>query len=142
VARLYARYLLYILRHKWFVFLECWKVGLFWRGLTHDLSKFSPAEFGAYARYFFDGKRNKLEFDLAWLHHQRCNDHHWNWWVDGAVAWEMSEEARAEMICDWRAMGRAFGDTAQSYYLANREKIILAPRTRLLVEIDLEVPCG
>jgi len=38
----YLKYLKYLLRHKWFVMLECFKEGLFWLGLTHDLSKFSP----------------------------------------------------------------------------------------------------
>ena len=34
-----------VLRHKWRVFINCAKCGLVWRGLVHDLSKFSPTEF-------------------------------------------------------------------------------------------------
>lgn len=45
-------YLGYIARHKWFVFVECCRLGIPWRGIAHDLSKLSPAEFGAYMRYF------------------------------------------------------------------------------------------
>ena len=36
----YDRYLWYVIRHKWFVGVECVKRGLWWRGLVHDLSKF------------------------------------------------------------------------------------------------------
>ena len=41
----YLKYLSYVLRHKWFVMLACFKVKLFWQGITHDLSKFLPDEF-------------------------------------------------------------------------------------------------
>ena len=34
-----------ILRHKYFVFKYCCKLGIPWQGITHDLSKFSPTEF-------------------------------------------------------------------------------------------------
>lgn len=35
-------YLWYVLRHKYFVFVECCRLGVPWRGLVHDLSKLSP----------------------------------------------------------------------------------------------------
>ena len=34
-----------ITKHKWYVFKHCCKAHLFWQGLTHDLSKYSPVEF-------------------------------------------------------------------------------------------------
>lgn len=56
----YYRYLCYVVRHKWYVGLECWRVAreegeylLLWRALTHDLSKFRPDEFIPYARKFY-----------------------------------------------------------------------------------------
>ena len=42
----------YLMEHKWFVLLECWKRGLIWRGLIHDLSKLRPSEVFGYASYF------------------------------------------------------------------------------------------
>jgi hypothetical protein len=101
----HLQYLSYVLRHKWFVLVECWKMGLFWRGLVHDLSKFTPAEWFPYVRYFYGPKvevKNtkvydqaidkwtplmeapdsvKREFDVAWLHHQKRNSHHWQYWL-------------------------------------------------------------
>src|SRR5438128_6450654 len=100
----HLRYLRYLLRHKWFVFVECWKVGLYWLGLIHDWSKFMPDEWFPYAEFFY-GKNSKTvrdstgyykptdtgdaRFDFAWLLHQKRNRHHWQWWLlredDGGV---------------------------------------------------------
>jgi len=56
----YIQYLSYVLRHRWFVFLECYKVGLVWQGIIHDLSKFLPSEFFPYANYFYGSSHNCL----------------------------------------------------------------------------------
>lgn len=50
--RKYLKYFNYVFRHKWFVFVECFKFGLLWQGLIHDWSKFLPDEFIAYANFF------------------------------------------------------------------------------------------
>ena len=41
-----------ITRHKWLVFQGCARVGLYWQGITDDLSKYSPTEFSIGIRYF------------------------------------------------------------------------------------------
>lgn len=153
----YLTYLNYVARHKWFVFLECCKKGIIWRGLVHDLSKLRPSEFFPYANYFAsDIKKGRdktgyykptdtgdQKFDFAWLLHQKRNDHHWQWWVlpedsGGEVVIEMSVAAVKEMVCDWRGAGRAQGtpDT-QKWYLTNRNKMRLGPITRAWVECEL-----
>ena len=53
------KYASYVLRHKLFVGLECFKVGLFWRGLVHDLSKLRPSEWLPYARHFYGHETSK-----------------------------------------------------------------------------------
>ena len=40
-----------ITKHRTLVMIHCFKVGLYWRGLTHDLSKYSPTEFLVGVRY-------------------------------------------------------------------------------------------
>ena len=50
---MYWKYFKYVIRHKLFVFIECYKLGKIWRGITHDLSKFLPDEFIPYSRYFY-----------------------------------------------------------------------------------------
>jgi hypothetical protein len=78
----HLRYLKYVLIHKWFVFLECCKLGIPIRGLLHDLSKFSPAEWNGYRkRFFVPSSSSGAEFDAAWLRHQHRNPHHWQFWL-------------------------------------------------------------
>ena len=150
----YLHYLKYVLVHKWWVMVECFKVGLFWRGIVHDMSKFLPSEFIPYARFFHGKKvRSKtgyykptdtgdLAFDMAWFRHQKRNDHHWQWWVlpedeRGVKLLPMSEEARLEMLCDWRGAGRAQGtpDTL-AWYRANGHKLQLHEETRKWVDSE------
>jgi len=45
-------YLRYVLRHKWFVLLACWRAGLYWRGIVHDWHKFLPSEWFPYVEHF------------------------------------------------------------------------------------------
>mgnify|MGYP006874659086 CR=1 FL=1 len=39
------RHLSLVIRHKNKVMIHCFKCGLVWRGLAHDMSKFTPTEF-------------------------------------------------------------------------------------------------
>lgn len=55
----YIKYFWYIVKHKWYVMIECFKRGLIWRGVAHDLSKFLPDEFIPYAKYFYGKKLEK-----------------------------------------------------------------------------------
>ena len=129
---IYWKYLKYVLRHKYYVMIECFRIGLYWRGTMHDLSKFYPSEFIPYAQFFYgnypslsdihgDARNSytgkfketvKTQFDFAWLKHQKRNPHHWQWWLlqndtDGFVALDMSDDYINEMICDWIGAGMA-----------------------------------
>jgi len=84
----HLRYLKYVLRHKWFVFIECFRLGIPWRGLVHDLSKFRPSEWFPYVEKFYGGWKDinsshpvNQAFDKAWLLHQKRNPHHWQYWL-------------------------------------------------------------
>jgi len=63
------QYLKKLLRHKWFTFLECRKLGIPWRGLVHDWTKFLPDEFRPYARWFYGPQviEDKWLPTLRWL---------------------------------------------------------------------------
>jgi uncharacterized protein DUF5662 len=150
----YRQYLAYVCRHKWFVFLEACRLGIPWRGLTHDLSKLRPSEFPQYAAYFYGGHprdakppRVQAAFDRAWLLHQHRNDHHWQAWVlredDGDMKLlPMADGARRELLADWRGAGRAITGKAggtPAWYLKNRERILLHPKTRFWVEAMLGI---
>jgi hypothetical protein len=140
----HLKYARYLALHKWYVLLAGLKVGVPLRRLVvHDWSKLLPSEWIPYARYFYAEKTPAAElgFNHAWLHHQNRNDHHWQWWLitydrGETEALEMSEPAAREMVADWAGAGRAITGRweAGAWYLANRAKIILHPRTRARVE--------
>ena len=46
------KYFLYLIKHKWYVFIECCKVGIWWRGILHDLSCFLPSAFILSVKYW------------------------------------------------------------------------------------------
>lgn len=160
---MHLKYLWYIIKHKWFVFVEAIKLGIPWLGLVHDWSKFLPDEWLPYARYFYGPKLPKSHtedpvgyfyvpaahtasaFDLAWLKHIHRNRHHWQWWVlredDGGIKiLAMSDRHRREMLADWRGAGRAqgYGDNTKPWYEANKDKMHLHPDTRRWIELKLE----
>lgn len=58
----HLKYLSYVLRHKWFVFLAACKLGIPWLGIIHDLSKFRLSEWLPYARHFHnpDGSHKEV----------------------------------------------------------------------------------
>ena len=80
-------YLKAVLRHKWFVFLACFRFGVpIWTAILHDWDKFLPDEWFPYARTFYTPNGEKqykesVEFARAWMLHQHRNKHHWQYWL-------------------------------------------------------------
>ena len=71
-----------VLKHKLYVYRAGCRLRVpFFRLAVHDLSKFSPTEFAAYARNFYGDKSDPAGFNRAWLHHLHANDHHWESWI-------------------------------------------------------------
>jgi len=74
--------------HRWLVRKGCFRVGLYWQGLTHDLSKYAPVEFMVGARYYQGNKspngaeRAEKGYSEAWMHHKGRNKHHFEYWND------------------------------------------------------------
>lgn len=161
----HAKYLSYVVRHKWFVLVAGLQVKApLWRLVIHDWSKFLPGEWVPYVDYFY-GEKARLQkeesddcryweaaqkyydaFDRAWLHHQHANKHHWQHWVlrndDGSVkTLEMPENFVREMVADWMGAGRAITGKweAREWYLKNRERQQLHAATRTRVEQLLAV---
>jgi len=155
--RNHAKYISYVVRHKWYVFLECCFYGIPAQGITHDLSKILPSEYFPYVNFFggdVTSKRDKTgyykptdtgdtAFDFAWLLHQKRNKHHWQFWVlpedsGGLKVLEMPDKYRKEMVADWRGAGKAQGTPdCRAWYAANKDKMILGPKTRKWVEAEL-----
>ncbi len=158
----HLKYLRYIIRHKWFVALACFREGLWWRGIKHDWSKFLPSEWFPYAEFFYgtrytsDQKRQcfnvtgsllpteesmEADFNKAWLMHQHRNSHHWQHHVlrndDGTTQLlEMPRNDVIEMLCDWEGAGIAINGKVDTlaWYTKNRDKIQLNMATRDFVD--------
>ena len=137
------KYFLYLIKHKWYVFIECYKMGIWYRGLLHDLSCFLPSEFLLSAKYFQgqSGQAYKKEaysdaaFDLVRLRHHRRNPHHWQHWVlildSGKMRpVEMPKEFVKEMWCDWIVAGRLQGNDVEEWLEEHFSWMILHSKTR------------
>jgi len=130
------RYLLYLLEHKRRVLKECWRQGLCWQGLTHDLSKFLPDEFLGSALHFSGRKLTATErkrSQLALLRHYHRNPHHPEYWVLRPFEQQVLKMPRRyllEMLCDWQAFNPDDREAPKNWYLKIRESLILHPETR------------
>ena len=105
-----------VIRHKWQVFKNCCKCGIVWRGIIHDISKFSPTEFFESARYYQGNRspiavcRRERGVSLAWLHHKGRNRHHIEYWYDSDCAEHplMPYKFAVECICDKLAATKTY----------------------------------
>ena len=137
-----------ITRHKWVVFKLCCKVGQPWRGLVHDLSKYSPTEFWEGVKYFngkhspiTDAKKDK-GYSQAWLHHKGRNKHHTDYWVDLSAPDKtpiIPYQYVAEMLCDKLAAGMVYKgkdwtkEYELDYWLNERYKTLVNDQVEALI---------
>lgn len=137
-----------ITRHKWVVFKLCCKVGQPWRGLVHDLSKYSPTEFWEGVKYFngkhspiTDAKKDK-GYSQAWLHHKGRNKHHTDYWVDLSAPDKtpiIPYQYVAEMLCDKLAAGMVYKgkdwtkEYELDYWLNERDKTLVNDQVEALI---------
>lgn len=155
--RKYITYFKYVFKHKWYVMLSCFKEGLIWQGIMHDMSKFRPSEFIPYANYFY-GKPNirkngyykatnsgDIRFDIAWLKHIHRNKHHWQYWLlqedDGDLfCLPMPYKYIWEMVCDWKGAGRALGSeiSVKKWYEMHKHKMHFSCGSREQLESILD----
>ncbi len=136
-----------ITHHKLLVMGYCFRVGLWWQGLCHDLSKYSAREFWTGAKYYQGDRspnaaeRQEKGWSEAWMHHKGRNRHHYEYWTDmhpttgRYEAVPMPRRYLAEMVMDRIAacknyQGRAYTDASPLVYLEkSRERLLMHPQT-------------
>lgn len=102
--RVYVKYALSVLKHKWFVLVAGYYLELpIWRIILHDWTKFRPDEFFVFAKYKANKAIDKESLFLARDKHFRRNDHHWQHWKKD----DMPLNAIKEMFANWLAKYRA-----------------------------------
>ena len=101
-----------ITKHRHLVMAHCFRAGIPWRGLMHDLSKYSPAEFIPGVKFYTgtksptDGERRTYGYSKAWMHHKGRNRHHYEYWTDYSIVLKKSVPMKMplvyviEMFCD------------------------------------------
>lgn len=144
-----------VLTHKYWVGYYCFKAGLYWRGLTHDLSKFSPTEFLESIKYYtgthspIDEAKKVKGYSDAWLHHRGRNTHHYEYYLEFSEAkqemipYRMPYEDCVEMLCDFLGAARAylkedFSFNKESKWWYEKEKnVIMDLHTKEFISIAL-----
>ena len=137
-----------ITNHKRLVMQGCFKVGLYWQGITHDLSKYTPAEFLVGARYFQGtrspnaAEREDKGYSEAWMHHKGRNRHHYEYWQDVSMTSGVYEPVPmprrylVEMVMDRRAASMIYkgkdytSDAPYQYFIRSAERNWMRPQTR------------
>ena len=116
---IYFKLLKRIITHKFWVAYYCFQVGLYWQGITHDLSKFSRTEFLRSVEYWSDeisslANEKKINgYSETFLHHRGRNPHHYEYWIhsldEGGIPAEMPKKYAVELACDYLAACRTYG---------------------------------
>ena len=141
------------MKHRREVRKLCFKCGLYWQGLTHDLSKYSPVEFWNGVKYYTGtasphiGERKDKGYSDAWLHHKGHNKHHAEYWhdiVNGTTKpIDIPTRYFAEMFCDRVAACKIYlkdkytKRSALEYYLTHRKENDFSSQSRAALETYL-----
>ena len=148
-----------ITKHRNKVIVHCFKAGIGFQGLFHDLSKYSFAEFITGARYYQghrspnEAERAEYGYSKAWMHHKGRNRHHFEYWTDYNPQTKLVSPVKmparflAEMFCDRVAASKIYQGKNYSnhhpleYFNRGNAKNVMHPETadklhELLVILD------
>ena len=114
----FFKHLKIIRTHRKYVRKACFKVGLFWQGFTHDLSKYSITELKI-CKYYTGKKsphqvaREQLGYSPSWIHHYHTNKHHFQYWWDEdeegkIIPMKMPYKYIMESFCDMLGASKAY----------------------------------
>ena len=146
-----------ITRHRHKVIANCFRAGIPWRGLMHDLSKYTPTEFIPGAKNYLgtrspnEGEREKYGYSKAWLHHKGRNRHHFEYWNDydfktkQLTPVKMPQVFVIEMFCDRVAASKIYGGknytdgSALEYFEKAKKVRFIHPQTSDEIEFLLKM---
>ena len=144
-----------VMKHKWYVFIFCCKLGMPIRGFMHDMSKFSPTEFFESIKYY-QGDRSPIGackrangYSKAWLHHKGRNKHHSEYWYDEQAPDPtpiIPYKYVAEMICDKLSASKVYSGKSWTnsseieYWMKEKEKTRINKHIEeMLIEVFTQV---
>lgn len=139
--------------HRKLVREGCFRLGLYYQGLTHDLSKYAPSEFFVGARYYQgyrspnNAEREDRGYSAAWLHHKGRNKHHYEYWLDysatelkGWAPARMPNRYLAEMYVDRVAASMTYNkenysnDMPLKYFYKGKQVALIEEHTKAELE--------
>ncbi|MGN0654239.1 MAG: DUF5662 family protein [Oscillospiraceae bacterium] len=109
-----------VTKHRNAVMKHCFKAGIPFQGLLHDLSKYSFEEFFNGVKYFqgnrspHEAERETIGYSAAWMHHKGRNKHHFEYWTDynyktkQIFSVKMPVKYVKEMFCDRVAASKIY----------------------------------
>lgn len=142
--------------HRRIVRKNCFACGIYYQGITHDLSKYSPTEFWVSVKYFLGYRSPYMKekalkgYSLGWLHHKGRNKHHWEYWYDMIngewIPLQVPYRYVVEMVCDRVAACKVYQKekytqrSALEYFQTRNDKLYMHPKTaeelrKMLTEI-------
>ena len=140
-----------ITMHRHAVIRHCFRAGIRWQGLRHDLSKYSPAEFWTAAKYYQgnrspnDREREDKGYSAVWMHHKGRNRHHHEYWNDYDLVTHQPHPVKmplrfvVEMFCDRVAACKIYQKenytdaSPWNYFLRIQGKGMMHPETEALL---------
>ncbi len=130
-------------KHRFYVFKYSIKAGIPFRGLMHDLSKYSIEEFFEGVKYY-NGNFSPIStckklngYSKAWLHHTGRNKHHFEYWYDFNSPVKtpvMPYKYVVELICDNIAASKVYlkdkweNDSVFNYFSKRKDLSYVNPK--------------
>ncbi len=150
------KHLKVILTHKYYVFINCFKVGIIYRGIMHDLSKFGFIEFFNSVKYVTGDqsptileRKNDSGFSHVAVRHTGRNRHHWQYWIDHdkncLVVRKIPFKFALEYVCDIMAASKTYDkknysvSTVINYFDKRKHDYLMHPQTKEFILTILNV---
>jgi hypothetical protein len=116
------KHILTVCVHKKNVARYCFKFGICWRGIMHDMHKFSWTELYESAKYYTGTcspipiAKEENGVSMAWMHHKNhpLGKHHYEYWQDnfdtGGKSLIMPFVYNLEALCDYLGACKTYGN--------------------------------
>ena len=110
-----------VFEHKKNVARYCFKFGIWWRGIVHDIHKFSWTELYESVKYYTGTSspipiaKKENGVSMAWMHHKNhpLGKHHYEYWQDnfdtGRKSLIMPFVYNLEALCDYLGACKTYG---------------------------------
>lgn len=134
-------------KHRLLVLIHSIKLGIPFRGLLHDLSKYTPTEFLDSAKYYngtsspiYSQRLEHQMYSTISVHHIKHNKHHFEYWIDfykgdlilKAMPYKYALEYVADMISASKVYNRNkfTKEFPLNYFLERKDRFLMNSCTK------------